>query len=181
MKSSPLAKETFSDVDLVQTIKPPTPLNKRPHSTTYHLTHLVLGFLALSLSGYILSHSLTTLSTLLTLSTSLLGTTLLSLATTLPEKLLSIMSGSRGETGIFIANTAGSNIFLITLCAGVLFTSGDLESLKGSVTLFEIGWMWISSAVLLGIVLRGGRKWMGWALFGAYIAFLVLEFTVERR
>ena len=94
---------------------------------------------------------------------------------------MSIFSASRGQSGIVIANTAGSNIFLVTLCAGVLFVSGDLASLKGTVTLFEVACMWASSVVLFAIVMLGGRKWMGWVLMAAYIGFIVLEFTADRR
>ncbi|CZT41307.1 uncharacterized protein RSE6_01030 [Rhynchosporium secalis] len=171
-----LHKDIFDEIDLspIQTIK------SGGHSNIYHITHLSFGFLALSLSGYILSHSVTTLSTEFSLSSSLLGITLLSFATTIPEKVVSIFSAKRGETGIVVANTAGSNIFLVTLCAGVLYLTGDIASLKGSVTLFEIGTMWASSVVLFGIVMLGGRRWMGWALFAAYIAFIVCEFTLDR-
>ncbi|PVH85311.1 hypothetical protein DL98DRAFT_511778, partial [Cadophora sp. DSE1049] len=171
-----LHKDIFDEINLspLQTVK------RGGHSTLYHLTHLTLGFLALSLSGYILSHSITTLSAEFSLSSTLLGITLLSFATTLPEKLVSIFSAKRGESGIIVANTAGSNIFLVTLCAGVLYLTGDIASLKGSVTLFEIGCMWTSSAVLFGIVMFGGRRWMGWALFAAYIGFIVCEFTMDR-
>ena len=91
------------------------------------------------------------------------------------------MSGSREQHGVMVANTAGSNIFLVTLCAGVLFLAGDLEVLKGSVSAFEAVSMWGSSLVLFGIVMGGGRRWMGWCLLGLYVAFIVLEFTADRR
>ncbi|KAH7350827.1 hypothetical protein BKA65DRAFT_245581 [Rhexocercosporidium sp. MPI-PUGE-AT-0058] len=173
-----LHKDIFDDIET--TLSPLQTIKRGGHSTLYHLVHLGLGFAALSLSGYILSHSIATLSAEFSLSSTLLGITLLSFATTLPEKLVSIFSAKRGETGIVVANTAGSNIFLVTLCAGVLYLTGDIASLKGTVTLFEIGCMWGSSVVLFGIVMFGGRRWMGWVLFAAYIAFIVCEFTMDR-
>ncbi|KAF8853060.1 hypothetical protein BDZ45DRAFT_599111 [Acephala macrosclerotiorum] len=174
-----LPDDMFDEITLsnVQTITG----SKKGHSTPYHLAHLFLGFVALSLSGYILSHTVSSLATAFSLSSTILGTTLLSLATTLPEKLVSIMSSRRGENSIMIANTAGSNIFLVTLCAGVLFLSGDLASLKGTASLFEVGSMWVSSLILFCIVMTGGKRWMGYALFAAYLAFIVLEFTADRR
>lgn len=174
-----LPDDMFDEITLsnVQTITG----SKKGHSTPYHLAHLLLGFVALSLSGYILSHTVSSLATAFSLSSTILGTTLLSLATTLPEKLVSIMSSRRGENSIMIANTAGSNIFLVTLCAGVLFLSGDLASLKGTASLFEVGSMWVSSLILFCIVMTGGKRWMGYALFAAYLAFIVLEFTADRR
>ncbi|EKD13744.1 hypothetical protein MBM_07945 [Drepanopeziza brunnea f. sp. 'multigermtubi' MB_m1] len=171
-----LHEDMFDNV----TLHPLREIKQAGHSTLYHLTHLTLGFLALSLSGYILSHSVTTLSTEFSLSSTVLGITLLSFATTLPEKLISIMSAKRGESGIVVANTAGSNIFLVTLCAGVVYLTGDVASLRGSVTPFEVGCMWASSVVLSGIVMLGGRRWMGWVLFAAYIVFIVCEFTIRR-
>lgn len=173
--SSELHKDIFSDVNLSPATTP-----TRGHSSIYHTTHLLIGFASLSLSGYILSHSISSLSSLLNLSSSLLGITLLSLATTLPEKLISVLSAKRGQTGIVVANTAGSNIFLVTLCAGVLYSTGDLAALKNSVTTFEVGVMWISSVVLCGIVWAGGRRWMGWCLLAAYISFLAAEFMMDR-
>jgi Ca2+/Na+ antiporter len=194
-----LAKEMFEDDESPNPSKPhfdhvplsgiathtsplkTTTVKKAPHSTYYHLAHLFLGLLALSLSGFLLSHSVSTLAEQFSLSSTILGTTLLSLATTLPEKFLSILSSRRGEHSIFIANTAGSNIFLVTLCAGVLFLSGDLVELAGAATLFEVACMWGSSLVLFGIVMIGGSRWMGWALLAGYFAFIIMEFTVDRR
>ncbi|KAJ8066187.1 hypothetical protein OCU04_005273 [Sclerotinia nivalis] len=154
---------------------------KTPHSTLYHSVHLILGLLALSLSGYILSHSLTSLATSLSLSTNVLGTTILSIATTLPEKLVAILSGKRRQGGIIVANTTGSNIFLLTLCAGVLFLAGDLEALKESVGIFEVACMWGSSVILCGVVFAGGRRSVGWGLAGLYLAFLAFEFLMVRK
>jgi Ca2+/Na+ antiporter len=175
-----LAKDLFDEVD-------PFPLKTiashkgGPRSTLHHLTHLLFGFLALSLSGYVLSHSISALADTFSISGTVLGITFLSFATTLPEKLVSIMSGSREQHGVLVANTAGSNIFLVTLCAGVLFLAGDLEELKNSVTAFEVVSMWGSALALFGIVTFGGRRWMGWFLLGLYVAFIVLEFTADRR
>lgn len=154
---------------------------KMIHSTRYHIIHLMIGLLALSLSGYILSHSLKSLAISLSLSTTVLGTTVLSIATTLPEKLIAILSGKKKQGGIIVANTTGSNIFLLTLCAGVLFLLGDLGALKQSVGVFEVACMLASSVILCGIAFVGGWRWMGWGLLGLYLAFLVGEFLMVRR
>ncbi len=180
-QTQPLTKDLFDNISLSNNNLESMTRKPGARSTTHHIFHLIFGFLALSLSGYILSHSVTTIANSFSLSSTILGTTLLSLATTLPEKLVSIFSSRAGQHGIVIANTAGSNIFLVTLCAGVLFTAGDLSTLRDSVTLFEVVSMWVSSAVLFGIVVYGGKKWMGWVLFAFYILFIVGEFTVDRR
>ena len=180
-ESVPLAPEIF-DGAIAETSQSEVVIqHKDPHSTMYHLAYLTFGFLALSLSGYILSHSISTLADSFSLSGTVLGITVLSFATTLPEKLVAIISGSREESGIMIANTVGSNIFLVTLCAGILFLAGDLEMLRDAVTSFDLVVMLLSSLLLFGIVMIGGRKWMGWVLFGLYIAFIFLEFAMSRQ
>lgn len=149
---------------------------KPRHSLTYHIIKLVIGFIALSLSGYILSHSISSIADAYNLSGNLLGITILSFATTLPEKLVAVFGGARGQSGIVVANTAGSNIFLITLCAGVLFLAGDLEVLKGNLSMFEVLSVWASSALLWVIVMTGGKRWMGWGLLALYAGFIAAEF-----
>jgi Ca2+/H+ antiporter len=155
----------------------PTP-NKPRRSILYHVAKLFIGFLALSLSGYILSHSSSTLASAFGLSESVFGVTLLSLATTLPEKIVALMSGARGQSGILVANTVGSNIFLLTLCLGIVLLGADQpEQLR----VVEVAWTWASSLALAAVVLVGSLRWMGAGMFLAYVVFLVLEFTLYRK
>ena len=154
---------------------------RQPRTLTYHILQLVLGFLALSLSGYLLSHSISSLASAFSLSDSVVGITILSFATTLPEKLVAVVGGAKKQSGIVVANTAGSNVFLLTLCAGVLFLTGDLNALKDEVRVFDVLALWGSSWLLYAIVVLGGRRWMGWALLGLYIVFIVAEFVVYGR
>jgi Ca2+/Na+ antiporter len=166
--------------------KPPKPhvINKRPKSMYYHILQLILGFLALSVSCFVLSHAIGAIGDSLGLSNSVVGVTIMSLATTLPEKFLAILGGARGQTAIVVANTAGSNIFLLTLCAGILFCSGDhdamMDNLRRSWTSHaaELGIAWASAAALLVAVLLGADRRLGVVMLVLYIAFLVAEFTV---
>jgi Ca2+/Na+ antiporter len=162
----------------------PAAKRRRRRSLIYHIAHLLIGLIALSLSGYILSHSASSIADLLNLSGTVFGVTILSIATTLPEKLVAVLSGARGHGSIVVASTAGSNIFLLTLCLGVVaITSGMSAGDAGrdKVVMFELGVAWASAAVFLLIVLFGGGRVAGVGLVGAYVAFLVLEFTVYRR
>lgn len=152
---------------------------------SYHLLMFVVGLMTLSLSGYVLSHSATTLAIDFHLNGSLVGMTILAFATTLPEKLHSTLEGVRGHSGMLVATAAGSNIFLLTLCLGILFISqgeGDDSTELGQELLgFEVWTAWACSLVLLLIVFIGGRRWMGPLLLGCYAAFIVSEFLVFRR
>jgi len=163
-------------------ISSPSPPSRAPrHSPSRLRTHvfqLILGFLALSLSGYVLSHSATSIASELKISGTVYGITILAFATTLPEKFIAVIGASRGHSGIVVANTAGSNIFLLTLCLGVVYVSGNEA---GTVNSFELGVALASVVAFVGIVFIGARRWMGVVLLVGYVAFFVLEFTVFRR
>jgi Ca2+/Na+ antiporter len=157
---------------------------RRSRSLAYHICQLVLGLASLSISGYILSHSASSIADSLGLSGTLVGITILSFATTLPEKLVAVLSGSRGHSGVMVASTAGSNIFLLTLCMGVIAVSGTSEShpdVRNGFAVFELAVTWASSALLFLIVMLGLGRPAGVVLIAAYVAFFVLEFTVYRR
>jgi Ca2+/Na+ antiporter len=157
--------------------------NHKPRrSLSWHVLQLVLGFIALAMSGFVLSHTAASLASSMHLSNTVIGITILSFATTLPEKFLSVLSGIRGHGGIVVASTAGSNIFLLTLCLGIIFVVGNTDKkLEDGVVSFEIWTAWASSAILMAIVFLGGMRWMGAVLLAGYVAFIVLEFTVYRR
>ncbi|CBQ72442.1 conserved hypothetical protein [Sporisorium reilianum SRZ2] len=68
---------------------------RRRRAVLRTLQKLFVTFLILSLAGYLLSHSILEIASLVHLSDTVLGLTLLSFATTIPEKLLSVMAGLR--------------------------------------------------------------------------------------
>ena len=150
------------------------------HKITYHLGLLLVGMLAVILSAYVLSHAATNLVSQLGISDVAFGVVILSIATTIPEKSIAVVSGSRGQMGIMIANTVGSNIFLLSLCMGILWVSTDGVYDHGSVKPTEIGVM-LGSAVAMTLTVWAPAKsarFIGATMLVAYIAFLVLEFTV---
>ncbi|KAH8906520.1 hypothetical protein BR93DRAFT_968114 [Coniochaeta sp. PMI_546] len=149
----------------------------RPKSLRSHIFKLLVGLGALLVSSYIVAHSAGSIGSELGISGTVVGTTILSLATTLPEKFVAIMGGVRHQPGIMVANTVGSNIFLVTLCGGILFLWGDAEQLQLSFGALEASAMFGSAVLILGIVLGGGKRWMGGVMLALYVAFLVTEFV----
>ena len=162
---------------------PPSAPRRKQHNLRYHVFYLFLGFLAICLSGYVLSHAATNITDQFGISDVLFGVIILAIATTLPEKFIAIMSGSRGQTGILVANTVGSNIFLLALCAGIIMvdTKGSLDG--GNVTIPELVVLWASTVGIVFTVWFGGRfcRWIGAVMLACYIAFVVCEFTVIHR
>lgn len=156
------------------------PSRRKHQSLLYHLFYLLLGFLAICLAGCVLSHAATTITDEFGISDVLFGVVILAIATTIPEKFVAVMSRHRGHAGILVANTAGSNIFLLALCSGIVMlgTSGKLE--HGNVSIAELGVLWASTLAFTLTVWFGGRfcREIGWGMLIAYVAFIVLEFTV---
>ena len=156
-----------------------------PYRLVYHLSMFGVGLMALALSGYVLSHSAATLAIDFHLNGTLVGMTILAFTTTLPAKLHSTLEGVKGHSGMLVATTAGSNIFLLTLCLGVLFISqgeGEYSTELGKELLaFEVGCAWACSLLLVIIVFIGGRRWLGPLLLGCYVAFIAAEFLIFKR
>ncbi len=171
---------TSSSIVTVDTNTLDSSRGSKDHSLTYHVALLILGILSVILSAYVLSHAASTLIGQLGISDVVFGVVLLSIATTIPEKFIAVVSGFRGQIGIMVANTVGSNIFLLSLCIGILWVMTDGKYDEGSVEPAEIGVM-LGSAVAMNLTVWFGSKWprsIGAIMLLAYIAFLVLEFTV---
>ncbi|KAK0526212.1 hypothetical protein OC834_004878 [Tilletia horrida] len=155
----------------------------------------IFGFILLALSGSILASSGAGLAAMLGWSDTLFGLTLLSFLTTLPEKALSLVAGRKGLHGALAGSAAGSNTFLLTLCAGVALLGLADERAAGLPTAAAVGaasqvpllkWeeillLWLSSLALWTICLAGGRRWHGFVLLAAYVGYLVAELTIWRR
>lgn len=179
---------------LIRTVSlpPPSAITQRrgPTSTTHHVVRLIGSTAILSLSGYLLSNTTSTLAVLLGLSQSTLGLTLLSIATTLPEKLVAYKSGRKSQTGVLIANTVGSNVFLGTLVLGIVWTvSGELPFTSGNASgrirgIKGLRWIWVdvivvvASSLLMWTVVWFGlfKRSIGVAMLLLYTTYIVTIF-----
>ncbi|CAG8341434.1 unnamed protein product [Penicillium nalgiovense] len=177
-EASPLLGDTNTPRELISAS---VYKDKRPRPLYRHVLQLIFGLLALSLSGYILSHSAGTVADSLNLSGTVFGLTVIAFVTTLPEKLVAMLSGFRGQGGIVVATTAGSNIFLLTLCVGVVAVAGNPMDQSDTLVLFDLVTVWVSSLSLLAVVFLGPQRIAGLLLLAAYVTFLVMEFTIYRR
>jgi Ca2+/Na+ antiporter len=134
----------------------------------------------LTLSGILLSSTTSSLAEVLHITQSTAGLTILSIATTLPEKFVAFKSGRKAQAGVLVANTVGSNIFLMTLALGITWISHghmpmmENEYVHGRWIWVDLGVVMCSSALLLGIVwLDRLERWMGIAMFAGYSVYIV--------
>jgi Ca2+/Na+ antiporter len=152
---------------------------KKPKPTYHHILSLLLSTLLLSLSGYLLSSTTSSLADILHLTQSTLGLTLLSISTTLPEKLIAFKAGRKSQTGVLVANTVGSNVFLGTLVLGIVWVvEGDIGARGGQGGLWVDAWVGVAASGVLGFVVWGSmwRKWMGVLMLGTYIVYIASVF-----
>lgn len=180
--------------------KPSTSKLKRFRHTLSPFLKLVCGFVALTISGFILSHTSAHLAASFNMSDSAFGATILSLATTLPEKFLAVMSSTQGHTGLLVADAVGSNVFLLTLCLGISAwstasndwhdhpTDGRLSFVD--ISRIEAWWLWAAVVALTVVVAVGGkaacqiagvRQLLGALMLVGYGGFLAVEFTILRN
>ncbi|ORX36895.1 hypothetical protein BD324DRAFT_681645 [Kockovaella imperatae] len=160
-----------------------SPKAGKARSLAYHFTVLLAGFLAVVLSGYVISNAASNVVDELGLSDVLGGVVILSIATTIPEKLVAVLSGYKGHMDIMLANTVGSNMFLLTLCLGIIWAATGGSYSGGDVKPAEIITMFASTVVLAVTVLLRGKlpRAVGVIMLMGYITFLVLEFTVIHK
>ncbi|KAF6794269.1 sodium calcium transporter [Colletotrichum sojae] len=181
---APANRRRTSNGETQPLLRPSENFARRRRGLAYHIGHLVAGFLAICLSGYVLSHAATNVADALGASEVLFGIVVLAIGTTLPEKFVAVLSGNRGHAGILVANTVGSNIFLLSLCLGIVMigTGGELGG-AGGVEMVELAVLWVSTALFTATVWAGGRfdRWVGGVMLTGYVAFIIVEFAVLRR
>lgn len=172
---------------------------KKFHHTLIPILKVICGFVCLTISGFILSHTSTKIAVAFDMSDSAFGATILSLATTLPEKVLAVTSSTQGHTGLLVADAVGSNVFLLTLCLGITAWSvaahdwhdhpGDGQSSFVDISRIEAWWLWAAAAALMLVVAVGGtgackiagvRQILGVLMLVAYGGFLAVELTILR-
>ncbi|KAJ6786962.1 hypothetical protein PWT90_04599 [Aphanocladium album] len=153
------------------------------HTLAWHTGYLLFGFGAICLAGFVLSEAAIHIVDAIEISDVLFGVIIVAFATTLPEKFIAIISAHMGHSGIMVANCAGSNIFLLSLCCGIVMAASKGELNHGSIELFELAVLWVSTAAFTLTVWFGARfaRWIGGAMLVAYVAFIVLEFTVVHK
>lgn len=106
-------------------------------------------------------------------SERLIGLTIVSIGTSLPEVVASIVSSLRGRSDIAIGNVIGSNLFNILVILGVTGAIAPLP-VQQTIVSNDCWWMLATTAVLLPIMLIGKRiyRWDGLILIGLFSVYM---------
>lgn len=141
---------------------------------------MILGLAGLIVGGRLIVTSAVSIAEVIGLSERVIGLTVVSIGTSLPELATSIIAVRKKNVDIAIGNVVGSNIFNIFLILGISTTIAPLQ-ISGS-AFFDI-FMNILAGLLLFIFIFTGKgrqleRWEGaifLILYIAYITYLLIQ------
>ncbi|MDT0650302.1 calcium/sodium antiporter [Autumnicola edwardsiae] len=149
-------------------------METKDYSTGKAIVFMVLGLAGLIIGGRLIVDSAVGIAEVIGLSERIIGLTVVSVGTSLPELATSVIALRKKNVDIAIGNVVGSNIFNIFLILGVSTTVTPLHLNNGA--FFDI-FVNIAAGLLLFIFIFTGRgrkleRWEGILLLGLYIAYV---------
>ena len=142
---------------------------------------LVIGIVGLYVGGELVSDNAQIIAKAWGMSESMIGLTVVAMATSLPELITSIVAATKKNAGIAIGNVLGSNILNIFVVLGVssLITPLQFDS-KLNITL---GILFFANALMLLFVFTGkGRKlsrFEGFLMLLAFSGFMIYTIMAQ--
>ncbi|MGN6547280.1 MAG: calcium/sodium antiporter [Aureliella sp.] len=159
---------------LTAEVKELLPSENRP-SVWLSLAMLALGVALLAAGAQATVSGASELARLVGWSERVIGLTIVSCGTGLPEVVASLVSSIRGRSDVAIGNVIGSNLFNILVILGL---SGLFAPLPVHPALLgrDCWWMLGVTVLLLPMLLNGRRvyRWEGTVLLAVYAAYLWL-------
>ncbi|MFH1315021.1 MAG: calcium/sodium antiporter [Candidatus Uhrbacteria bacterium] len=152
-------------------------------ATHLSVIYILGGLLALFVGGHLIVQNAVSIASVLGVSQSIIGLTIVALGTSLPELVTAIVAVRQGKSDIAVGGVVGSNIFNIFLVLGLTATISPItfDHINFSDTLMTI----VASLLLFVTMYLGARhridRWAGImfvALYVIYISFRVLEAIV---
>lgn len=151
---------------------------RKNYSTPRCVLLIVVGLACLIVGSNIFVDGATGIARSLGVSDAVIGLTIVSCGTSLPELATSVIAARKGQSGIAIGNVVGSNVFNILLILGL--TGLVCPMTMGGITLVDLGVMTASMLVLWAMAYTRYRveRWEGAVLlllFIGYISWLVVH------
>lgn len=149
---------------------------KKPMSKLMSIVWIVVGLACLIGGSTIFVNGASSLAATLGVDPAIIGLTIVAMGTSLPELATSVVSASKGNSGIAIGNVLGSNVFNILFILGVTGVIYPLDiqgitTLDLSVMVIAMILLWLFSYTKLRI-----ERWEGVILvliFAAYMFVLI--------
>jgi cation:H+ antiporter len=146
-----------------------------------NLLFIVIGFVLLILGGNLLLKAAVGFSIRLNIPRIVIGMTVVSFATSLPELIVSVKSALDGYADLALGNVIGSNIANLGLVLGITILVSTISVQKG---FYKIDWpiMMIASLLLYFFIAFDGelQRYEGIVLFSFLIIFLVFLLKFQK-
>ncbi|QNR24797.1 calcium/sodium antiporter [Croceimicrobium hydrocarbonivorans] len=111
------------------------------------------------------------------ISERVVGLTVVSIGTSLPELAASLIASFKGEQDLSLGNLIGSNIFNILAVLGITGLITDLPVQSAALMSFDFPWLIGISLILLPFMLWMKRgvisRWQGFIMFALYTVYLL--------
>ncbi|MBQ9734727.1 MAG: calcium/sodium antiporter [Clostridia bacterium] len=133
---------------------------------------VIVGGAGIIFGGDLVVDNASIIAKALGMSESLVGLTIVSIGTSLPELVTSIVAAIKKENDIAIGNVVGSNIFNVIFILGMSATISPLTVIND--TLVDMLVMFGTGIVLMAVALFSKKmnKWHGMVMTVLYVAYL---------
>ena len=142
------------------------------------MVFLVLGGASLWAGSELLIEGAVNLATQVGVSKRVIGVTVISVGTSIPELAASLVAISRKEKAISLGNLLGSNVFNILAVLGITAMISPIKADDQRLMSFDIIWMLAFAFSIFPLVFAPGRMRLSWGegliLLGSYIVFLYM-------
>ncbi len=172
--ASQLLRGRITDALVTEVSAEQPPALDRPTLTVLRGVTTLLGLIGISLGADWTVDGASSLARLWGIPENIIGLTVVSLGTTLPELITCVIATRRGNGDIALGNVVGSNLFNILAIGGLVSTVTPVAIPSGGH--LDIVFMGILTGVLLPIAIRSGQtitRGEGAVLLTAYLGFLV--------
>jgi cation:H+ antiporter len=142
------------------------------------LFYLLIGGIGLWAGSELLIKGAVNLATDFGISKRVIGITIISVGTSIPELAASLVAITRKEKAISLGNLLGSNVFNILTVLGITAMVGPIKAEDPRLISYDIVWMLVFAISILPLVFTPGKMKLAWGegliLFGAYVVFIAL-------
>lgn len=163
------------NITLSQKTSDDTEIEVKHYTYLKSILFIVLGLAGLVIGGRLIVNSAVEIATMFGMSERVIGLTIVSIGTSLPELATSVVAVRKKNVDIAIGNVVGSNIFNIFLVLGV-------STVINTVSVMEASFIDIILNLVAGVLLflflftgKGRRleRWEGICFLLIYIAYLI--------
>jgi len=157
------------------------PIDVKQTNPYYIFIFLILGMGALWGGSELLVHGAVNVAKIFGVSDRIIAVTMVSVGTSIPELVASIMAAIKKENDISIGNIIGSNIFNILSVLGITAMIQPITVKDQGLINFDIYWLLGFAFVLLPLILLPKKgvldRTAGLVLLAGYLLFLYLTFN----